>query len=577
MSRFARQCFGVVRGRAQVATICSLSMLVIGSGMTGLFLLERRAEACNRTPPPPDMCEKSINSRKRVQRPIAYPGGIALAIFVTTEITTDSGPTSGNTCMTPSSVSGGTVELTMRGPGPGGPIVPGFPQNGPIPPIPAGMQNTTVTTLINVPAGLAAGLYFFTGTATVTWTVDSAGNGGSSFSSGDTVVCLVEESFPDSGLPRLDMAVVNVIGEPECGAGAQREVVVTLFNNDPVESVTVTMEATASQNARMPGGDAAGTFSISSPVSGDELVICPKADLPASGILPMPAVPVNYVQQPISTGAIVVPAGGQVDVAWATNSHGMCGSGSCAEYTFTATGSFSGGDPVTACMGATTVLVEAADCEDAIFEEACCFGNGTCQNLLPMDCTDASGEPLGAYTECKGDVDPANGVDDACDSPGLAGAVRACCFEDSTCQDMNAFACTDDGGTPQLAGVLCASNPCPALGACNFAGGCNTLLETACNSSGGNYAGDGTVCPAQGCCWRCDGATTICASPVFEDDCTDNWVLNETCGTSACGLGKCPKIPTVSVWGLIVLTLLTIAIGTVILRRLGERGVPELG
>jgi hypothetical protein len=47
-----------------------------------------------------------------------------------------------------------------------------------------------------------------------------------------------------------------------------------------------------------------------------------------------------------------------------------------------------------------------------------------------------------------------NGVPDECEP-------RACCFTDGSCQDLKPVACTDASGTPLAVGVLCASNPCP--------------------------------------------------------------------------------------------------------------------
>jgi len=127
MSQFARPCFGVVRRHGQAATICTLSILLLGSVITGWVLFERRAEACNRTPPPNFMCEKSLASRKAVASVVINPV-IPLLVPMTTNITSTSGPTPGNACPNPSSVTGGMITITMNGPGMAGPVVPGFPQ-----------------------------------------------------------------------------------------------------------------------------------------------------------------------------------------------------------------------------------------------------------------------------------------------------------------------------------------------------------------------------------------------------------------------------------------------------------------
>lgn len=73
----------------------------------------------------------------------------------------------------------------------------------------------------------------------------------------------------------------------------------------------------------------------------------------------------------------------------------------------------------------------------------------------------------------------------------------------------------------------------------------------------------------QGCCWRCDGNTVICAAPVLQQDCADNWVANANCGTNACGTGKCNAGgPAASVWGLIGLGMLLLAGATIVFGRI---------
>ena len=48
---------------------------------------------------------------------------------------------------------------------------------------------------------------------------------------------------------------------------------------------------------------------------------------------------------------------------------------------------------------------------------ACCFADGTCQDLDPLCCVDQGGSPLPAGSHCLGDNDvPPNGIDDACET-----------------------------------------------------------------------------------------------------------------------------------------------------------------
>ena len=78
--------------------------------------------------------------------------------------------------------------------------------------------------------------------------------------------------------------------------------------------------------------------------------------------------------------------------------------------------------------------------------------------------------------------------------------IGACCYDDGTCDDLTESDCDAAEGTWQGAGTSCADDPCPAAGACCQAPetcedtSCSILTEDACNESGGIYAGDDTVC-----------------------------------------------------------------------------------
>ena len=56
------------------------------------------------------------------------------------------------------------------------------------------------------------------------------------------------------------------------GPGSQVDATYRLTNNDPTESVTITLEATSKQNARLPTGNAA-VYSIAAPFTGDDFPI----------------------------------------------------------------------------------------------------------------------------------------------------------------------------------------------------------------------------------------------------------------------------------------------------------------
>jgi hypothetical protein len=83
----------------------------------------------------------------------------------------------------------------------------------------------------------------------------------------------------------------------------------------------------------------------------------------------------------------------------------------------------------------------------------------------------------------------------------LAGA---CCFEDGTCQVLDADACLTAGGAYQGDDTSCDPNPCPqpppVEGACCFEdGSCEVLGADACLTAGGVYQGDDTSCDPNPC------------------------------------------------------------------------------
>lgn len=222
---------------------------------------------------------------------------------------------------------------------------------------------------------------------------------------GDMVVCLVEEAPGSPGVPRLDMQLIGGGGVGFSQAGGQRISSYLLTNNDPTESVTLTLTADSTQIAGLPSDPSAlfcddltpcnvpadctgigdqlcdavserdGVYAIST--SGDDFPIAfvnsatPPQD--ASECLPLPDHP--YFQPEI-TKAVSIPAGGSTTVHVATRSWGQCADGSCSEATVVATGQFSGGDDVVACAGVALFVDTAlpADvCAEEVFD---CNGNG---------------------------------------------------------------------------------------------------------------------------------------------------------------------------------------------------------
>lgn len=116
-----------------------------------------------------------------------------------------------------------------------------------------------------------------------------------------------------------------------------------------------------------------------------------------------------------------------------------------------------------------------------------------------------SGVQAGGAEDCNG-----NGIPDECDI--------SCGVPLSPC-DVPGCGGSSDGnanGVPDECGACCGSS-----------GECTHLLPSSCESSSGTYMGDDT----------------------------------------ACDEANCVVIPTVSEWGLAVMTLLTLAVGTLVYRR----------
>ena len=78
---------------------------------------------------------------------------------------------------------------------------------------------------------------------------------------------------------------------------------------------------------------------------------------------------------------------------------------------------------------------------------ACCFDDGSCARINPIDCFTSGGEPSDGepFYHC--------GPPNPC--------PRACCFPDGTCEMRNLGRCNSLGGTPLDEGTRCEDDPCP--------------------------------------------------------------------------------------------------------------------
>ncbi|MBP7747203.1 MAG: S8 family serine peptidase, partial [Phycisphaerae bacterium] len=164
----------------------------------------------------------------------------------------------------------------------------------------------------------------------------------------------------------------------------------------------------------------------------------------------------------------------------------------------------------------------------AIPTGACCFHDGSCQQLSEAACTAAGGE---AWT-----------MDQSCTPNPCTQPIGACCFHDGSCQQVTEAACTAAGGEAWMMDVACEPNPCTQpTGACCFHdGSCQQLTEAACTAAGGeawmmDVACEPNPCtqPTGACCFH-DGT----CQQLTEAACTaaggEAWTMDQSCTPSPC-------------------------------------------
>ncbi len=118
---------------------------------------------------------------------------------------------------------------------------------------------------------------------------------------------------------------------------------------------------------------------------------------------------------------------------------------------------------------------------------ACCYNDGTCDDITEFDCTSAGGTYQGDGTDC------------------ASVSCTGVCCEPGCVDDTTPDGCALDGGTFQGFGTTCSDDPpyCPEpTGACcGCCGVCDITSESDCV---GDYQGDGTVCDPNPC--TCSGS-----------------------------------------------------------------------
>jgi hypothetical protein len=203
--------------------------------------------------------------------------------------------------------------------------------------------------------------------------------------------------------------------------------------------------------------------------------------------------------------------------------------------------------------------------------EACCFTDGSCQDLDPAQCDTLGGIPQGPGTDCAttgcdreaccfpdgscADLDPATckaqggtpqGPNTDCSITTCPVQDEACCFPDGSCADLDPTTCTAQGGTPQGPNTNCSITTCPVQDeACCFPDGtCQNLPPADCSAQGGNPQGAGTDCatfqcpqPTEACCFA-DGT---CAD-LTPADCSAHGGNPQGAGSN-CANTSCPTSP----------------------------------
>ena len=135
-------------------------------------------------------------------------------------------------------------------------------------------------------------------------------------------------------------------------------------------------------------------------------------------------------------------------------------------------------------------------------------------------------------------------------------------------------------GLTSTSGIALELQAGPPTGACCFDNGfCTPQTQAECESIEGQvYLGDGTgcvgdfTCPAV--CWSCqcadgfiDSDQSAIGCVAEESGCSDLCQAHGGLQSFQCDLGPCASIPTVSEWGMILMTLLVLTAGTVVFAR----------
>lgn len=216
--------------------------------------------------------------------------------------------------------------------------------------------------------------------------------------------------------------------------------------------------------------------------------------------------------------------------------------------------------------------------ESCLGVEACCMSDNACEDIDALVCLQKGGDPKGPGSLCLG--------------------IEACCLPNNTCEEMDAHCCLNKGGSPQGPGSVCRP-----LQVCCLGNTCEDLEPKCCIKTGGSPQGPGSACttpepcclPDHSCkemdplCCGKQGGKMVAACPCgacclkpmaphhgTDYGCVDNAVEAECPDADrkffperGCDEIDCTdiRIPTMSSWGVIILTLLLMVGGKVYFRR----------
>ena len=245
-------------------------------------------------------------------------------------------------------------------------------------PVAPGLQPLIAVPFV-IPAGTFATLTPQICTVVGVYTVTFA-DGTSISGTGDTQVCLVSPSEVDPNIPELNVEFVKINGEDfvTCKKGDQTTLFYLVENNDENRSVSLTVNSTTNQVAKMPtSSDPNDTtlFAISDPAEGTDAFFQKFSDSGDPGALIDPPDPMENSNREI-TRDISIPPKGITIVSIDMRSWGMCADGSCSDNLVVFQGEWSDGSPALGCAGTAVVVGDVApksalcDVEDAVKSSA---------------------------------------------------------------------------------------------------------------------------------------------------------------------------------------------------------------